>query len=327
MDTLGEIAAAFRIGSLVAAPRQLKGAEVVAVSAGNGSFVVKTEQSPPSWRLDAMRMTGRVESAALAAGLEIALPVEPPSGHETAGYWARFGDQWFRVSELLTGVHPRPPFDIRTATWLGVTVARLARLGLPGDVRDDPSRPLYPAHDWAPWLDDAARAGLACAPVLRAAVPVIAEATALVQAALVGPVEARLMHRDLSGRNILRTSAGLRLLDFDYAGPEVPWWEAVAVAVRSAQAADLAEPSEPSLRALLAGYAEADGPIGSADHSAFAGLVWSQVAMAAYSLWVAAGHRGGDAVRRAAADRDAVHLAGALTHTMSSLDRWVDLLR
>lgn len=326
MDDLDQITSTFGLGRTTGRVRELKGADVVTVDTESGTWVIKTVRPHSEWQLRSMRRTGELERAAVASGIELAQPVEPPAGHETIGYWARLGDRWVRVHEHLAGEHPGRPFALDAATWLGGVVARLAALDLPADVRADDSRPLYPAAEWAPWLADADRAGLTSARTMRAAMPVVTSATALVEDALATGVVSRLMHRDLADRNVLRTPAGHRLVDWDHAGPEVPWWEAVAVAMHAAQADDLAEPDPATFRAVIDGYADRGGPIGPADHSAFAGLVWSQVAYTAYVLWVACGHRGGDAVRRAGADRDVIRMTRLLTHTVSGLDRWVSVL-
>jgi hypothetical protein len=55
--------------------------------------------------------------------------------------------------------------------------------------------------------------------------------------------------RDVNRRNVLVTVHGPVLLDFDYAGPEVPWWEVVH------HAFDLTSPPQPALvGAVLAAH-------------------------------------------------------------------------
>lgn len=284
--------------------------------AGTGTWVVKTIRPHGDWQLAAMVASADLERAALAAGLELARPVEPPAGARTVGYWAAVGDGYARVHEHLDGVHPRIPLDPETGRWLGGVVARLAALALPGAVGDDASRPLYSADAWRTWLDEADHAGLTSAAAVRAALPAIADAVALIRQAAGSAPPAVLLHRDLAARNLLLTAAGPRLVDWDYAGPEVPWWEAVKLGV------DL-----DAVPAVLDGYARAGGEFGPADETAFAGLLWSQVAYAAYCLWVALGHRGGDARRRADADADLGRFATAFPSTMDGLGRRVALLR
>jgi phosphotransferase family enzyme len=55
-------------------------------------------------------------------------------------------------------------------------------------------------------------------------------------------------HRDLLGANILRNGAELALIDWDCAGPDVPWFEAVRAAIefgRVAATVDGARPLQP----------------------------------------------------------------------------------
>jgi hypothetical protein len=184
------------------------------------------------------------------------------------------------------------------ARWLGTTVATLGRLALPSDQPPDPIPPVLSPPT-------PGTAGLAAA---------LADLAALAHDSLRARPPLALSHRDISGRNILVGPAGPVLLDFDHAGPQAPWWELVHHGFLLA-CRDLG-PEEPSPRTVadvLAGYAEAGGPPGPRDITAFGGLA------AGLLDWV-----------RTSENRRDITAIGQATVSLPlvarSLDRWTRLL-
>jgi Ser/Thr protein kinase RdoA (MazF antagonist) len=86
---------------------------------------------------------------------------------------------------------------------------------------------VHPVPDWQEWLGQAVSAGILRRPRALAVLDAITDGTALVREALAGDPVFRLAHRDVSRSNIVVTAGGPVLIDFDRAGPEVPWWEFV----------------------------------------------------------------------------------------------------
>jgi hypothetical protein len=81
------------------------------------------------------------------------------------------------------------------------------------------------------------------------------------------------------------------------------------------------------LGATVGAYLEAGGPPGPADPTAFAGALRSMLVWAAYSLWLALGHRDATPQRRARAAGHVAAAAEALPAFLASLDGWARLLR
>ena len=182
--------------------------------------------------------------------------------------------------------------------------------------------------DWRDWLDQAAAAGILGRAQALEVLSLVTDGTALVREALAGDPVFRLAHRDVSRANIVVTTGGPVLIDFDYAGPEVPWWEFVQHCFDLASPALGERPPEPGLiHVALAAYAEAGGAGGPARVQAFAGLVRAMLGTLAYELWLAAGHRTVTADRRAAAVQGVRRLATRLPVILGSLDSWSRLIR
>jgi hypothetical protein len=136
-------------------------------------------------------------------------------------------------------------------------------------------------------------------------------------------------HRDLLGPNILTDGAELVLIDWDCAGPDVPWFEAVRAAVefgRLAATVHGAKPLQPDprvSRAILAAYAEAGGHRGVGGQRAFAGVLGMMLWRLAFAVWVSLGHRPGTSEERA---ESTTYVSGALAKLrdrMQTLDTTV----
>ncbi|GAB2886951.1 aminoglycoside phosphotransferase/kinase family protein [Streptomyces mayteni] len=330
---LAAVAAAFDLGRPVGALRRLPNGGNPSVSGllttERGRFVVKTDRlTVAEWQLRRAERAHRLQSAALAAGVPMPGPVEPPA--PAVGYWHRWGDaDLVRVTEWQEGHELRsvPEGDADAAAWVGATLARIARLGLAGD--DDAAKPLQTVPDWHSWAAEAEAGGLDVAGPARALLPAVEEATALILAAERDAPRRLLVHGDTSRANVLRTPAGYALIDWDAVSAEVPWWEAVSVAFRFATAYEgpVAQGDPAVVRPLLDAYLAGGGPGGPADVSAFAGMLRDQLGVTAWCLWLALGHRRADAEQRAFGARMVTAAERALPGTLRSLDRWTALLQ
>jgi Phosphotransferase enzyme family len=292
-----------------------------------GGWMVKATSSPATWQLSEMRVSAVLERAAYGAGVSMPRPVEPHG--PGVGYWARLGEagMWARVSEWIDGTAASAA-DLSLAAWLGRTLARLERLALPGDHTGEAAYPVHSAPDWHHWLDEATTAGVLGRQRTPDVLAAVTAATSLVEAALAAGQVFQLAHRDVNRRNILITGRGPSLLDFDYAGPEVPWWEFVH------HAFDLASPSlgdypprPDEVRVALSAYVEEGATAGPAGPEAFAGLLRAALGGLAYNLWLAVGHRPVDETRRTVAARAAQQLAGGLPTMVNSIESWTRLIR
>jgi Ser/Thr protein kinase RdoA (MazF antagonist) len=303
-----------------------------AMDTSRGRWVVKASTPVSEWQLATMGASGRLERAARAAGVSIPQPV-PPAG-KAVGYWSRHagGTCYVRVSERLAGQHPMLPADPALATWLGHSLATIERLGLPADASLEKVYARRPDAVVANWLAQCHRRGVLTSAEASRLRRAIAEADTLVAASVRDlPTQTRLQlaHRDMNWQNILLTSAGPVLLDFDHAGPEVPWWELVhqAFQVSGWELGD-DEPAPPTVGAALAGYLDGGGHPGPADATAFAGLLRSTLDWTTFNLWGALHH---DETRQpvewAEACRLVTRAADRVLSILDSLDRWATLLR
>ncbi|MDG9704657.1 phosphotransferase enzyme family protein [Streptomyces sp. DH37] len=331
------IAAAFGLGRPLGGPRPLANGDhpsgTRVLTTERGRWTVKTGRLLGDWHREEMRRTHRLESAALAAGVPMPRPVEPP--RPAAGYWhVPAGGEAVRVTEWVEGHDLRRygPADAslaEAAGWTGRTLGRIALLGLEDADGRDGGRPPHPVDEWREWVAEAEAGGHAVAAPARSLLPVVEEATALVLEALRERPRAVLVHGDVSRANVLRTPAGFALIDWDSAGAEVPWWDAVGVAFRFATPFNgpAAEGDPRVVRPLVEGYLDRGGPAGPADASAFAGMLRGQLASTAWCLWLALGHRRADAARRAFGLDLVTAAARELPRVLRSLDRWAALLR
>jgi Phosphotransferase enzyme family len=289
--------------------------------------MVKAISSPTAWELTAMRVYGVLERAAYRAGVSMPRPVEPNG--PGVGYWACLGEagMWVRVSEWVDGTAASPA-DMSLAAWLGRTLATVERLALPGDHTGEAAYPVHSVSEWHDWLDEAGAAGVLSRQRTRGVLVAVTQATSLVDAALAAGPVFQLAHRDVSRRNILITGRGPVLLDFDYAGPEVPWWEFVHHAFDLASPSLGEHPPRPDeVGVALEAYVEQGATAGPAGPEAFAGLLRAVLGALAYNLWLSVGHRPADETRRSAAARATQQLAGALPTIVNSIESWTRLIR
>jgi hypothetical protein len=346
---MDDICAALGLGVPGGPPEPVTGGSSAAawrVNTARGRWLVKTMPPPAAWQLHEMRVSGQLERAAYEAGVPMPEPAEPAGapaagagpaggaeltgGAGPAGYWAPLsgGGGYARASAWVDGRPPDGRVPRSLATWLGRTLAAIEGLGLPGDPAAEAAYPVYPVPDWQEWLDQAVAAGTLGPAQAAGALTAVSDGTALVTEALAAAPDFRLAHRDVSRSNIMITAAGPVLVDFDYAGPEVPWWEFVQHCFDLASPALGERPPRPGLiHVALASYLAAGGTGGPGRPEAFAGLVRGMLGNLAYQLWLAAGHRPATANRRAAAARSVRQLAARLPVILGSLDSWSRLIR
>ncbi|SDK88618.1 phosphotransferase [Streptomyces indicus] len=284
----------------------------------DGAWLVKVQPPAGDWWARSARRAYELESAAQASALPLPRPLLPPD--PAIGFWHDAGPYYARVSAYVPGRTARLG-DPGLAEWLGGTLAAVAALDLPADLADDESAPLHPPADWRAWAAEAR--GSEVADAAQELLPAVAEATGLVRAAEAGAPAARLGHRDTGLANILVHQGSFTLIDWDAAGPVIPWWDAVHTALRCAGGLDAPGTTDAAaVRQTLAAYRAAGGPVGAADETAFAGLLRSTLAFTAYTLWLALGHRGGDAEFRAQGARRFRASADSLHRALGSLPEW-----
>ncbi|TDC79521.1 hypothetical protein [Streptomyces hainanensis] len=329
---LAAVAAAFDLGRPVGGARPLPNGGNPSVSrlltTERGSWLVKTEHLVVGeWQLRRAERVHRLQSAALAAGVTMPQPVEPPA--PAVGYWHRHADaDLVRVTEWLDGDDLRsgPGGTADAVAWVGSTLARIARLDIEADDEAVPTLQTMP--DWHSWVTEAEAGGHDVARPAGALLPAVEEATALILAAERDGPRRLLAHGDTSRANVLRTPAGYALIDWDGGNGVVPWWEAVSVAFRFATPFNgpAAEADAGVVRPLLDAYLAGGGPGGAADATAFAGMLRDQLAVTAWSLWLALGHRRATAEQRAFGLRMVTAAEREMPRTLRSLDRWTALL-
>ncbi|MFC8828157.1 phosphotransferase enzyme family protein [Streptomyces sp. NPDC057137] len=334
-----EIARAFGVGRPLGVLRPLSNGDhpssTCVLDTDRGRWVVKTSRLHGDWQRSQARESHRLESAALAAGIAMPRPVEPPS--PAVGYWHNpSGADLVRVTEWVDGHDLRRSGGAASAAslpdaaqWVGSTLARIALLGLNSDGDDTGRKPLHSMDDWRAWIAEAEAGTHPVARPARSLLPIIEDATTLIGQAERNRPPLVPVHADISQANVLRTPDGYVLIDWDGTGREVPWWETVSVAFRFTTPFNgpMAEGDARVVRPLIDAYLAEGGPAGAPDISAFAGMLRSQLAVTAWSLWLALGHRQADAAQRAFGLRIVTTASHDLPQVLRSLDRWTGLLR
>jgi Ser/Thr protein kinase RdoA (MazF antagonist) len=319
---LGAVAEAFGLGTPVAPAAALPGGSPAGrwrLRADRGCWMVKTYNAPAAWEREQMRDAGALEQGAYAAGVAMPRPV-PPRG-PALGLWQPVGTGYARVAEWVEGSQPAE-HTMALARWLGRTLAAIDGLGLPADPSAGVAYRLHPIADWRRWLGDARAAGLLDHRETVEALAAVADATSLVAAGLATRPVFQLGHRDANPRNFLHTDRGTMLIDFDAAGPEVPWWGAVY------HAWDLARADIPGLApAVLDAYEDNGGRRGPAEATAFAGAVRGVLDGFAFHVRLATAKAAVDPDRRAHARRYTGLFSRGVPEMMAMIEGWVGLLR
>jgi hypothetical protein len=293
----------------------------------SGTWVVKVDKPWGDFVHGVLAQTGKLETAAWRAGVSMAEPhlTDPASD----AVWRPLGeDHLARATRFVEGVHPPVPFAPPLAKWAGETVAALERLAIPADPKVDADYDPHPESDWDDWLGQGVRLGVVDDRSAGTLKDCVMRIDALVEAVSTPPPVKLVTHRDFSSVNIMVTADGPVLLDFDGAGPQVPWWELVSVAFYLATPEiGVVPPERSSVAACLEGYAAAGGRIRETDESAFTGLLAGRVSFAAYQLWMACGHRGGSTELQADFGRQLRALIPTLRTLLDSTPEWASWLR
>jgi Ser/Thr protein kinase RdoA (MazF antagonist) len=303
---------------------------VFAVDTEQGPWVIKTVRPAGPWWFDRARRAATLEQAALAAG--IAMPaVAPAAPGNRVGMWTEAGDGTYaRALVRITGSHPPPdPLAPATAQWVGATLAAIESVAPPvAGSWEETGHPTYPADEWADWLGQAQALDVLSPAQAAAAADLIADLNERIEAGLEGCPGLKVLHRDVSRVNILLTDDGPRLLDFDAAGAEAPWWEAVGhfFALASPDLGRV-EPDRRSIDAAVQGYRDAGGKAGPAVPEAFTGRLAGELSYTAFLLWNACGHRGGDAAWHRRCAHGMHNALGTLRSMAASAERWSTWLR
>ena len=325
---VGRIATALGLGALQGEPRNLKPADsnpAWAAETSRGPWIIKTAVPPGAWWFDAMSQAGALELAARYAG--IATP-EPADERGDAGLWHDVsGEMYARAVRWVPGHHPELPLEPEQAKWLGAALAAIEQTRLPADPASDSGYRLHPQAAWLEWISEAVAMGRLDPATADGLAALVADLNDVIASARGQAAIYQRLHRDVSAVNILVTDSGPVLLDFDHAGPQVPWWEFVADTFNLASPAlGVAEPSRSTVDAAYAAYLRAGGTPGPADLTAFTGMLAARLSFTAYLLWVSCGHRGSTRDQQAQAKRELHEALVTLPALQKGAARWASWL-
>lgn len=279
------------------------------------------------WWLQGFQESTSLELAAQSAGVRMPRPVAPsepladvlaelPTGGQTLTY---------RVHTWVDGSTPTGSAHPELLEWAARTSATLHGLGLRSRSPLGSTYRMFPAEEWRDWADQARHRGREVGDRLRASLPVVLDVQAHVEPVLDLAMLSRLCHGDLAPENVLVTTDGPVLLDWDSAGPEVPdleWlrtlWSFLRVPPHS--------PSPSDVRRALDAYGRSGGQHQAPASLRFAELLNSQLRALAYFTWCAIDHRGLTADQEVAADAVAVQALGHLVQSAAGARGWSRLL-
>lgn len=215
----------------------------------------------------------RIEAAAYLGGVPMARPMPTIDGR----YWCEIGGHLYRCHEWVDGeAKQNETTSAVDARAMGAVVAHVHALRIPVD-------PDAPCGDMESGWEDLARAGIArdapWAIRLRDAVKDFQALDGQPTPVRMGAGELIGSHGDFNAHNVLFSRAGLRLIDWDGAGPAWPRWERASYPVLWAQRGHGRYDAEAVL-AFLRGYLEGGGVVDADDPSALG------YAAAALAPWV-----------------------------------------
>ncbi|WP_123744944.1 aminoglycoside phosphotransferase family protein [Saccharothrix texasensis] len=310
------VAAAFGLGDVVEPWTPVSGGRahlVWRLRTAKGTWAVKRlNRSREDWWMRDHLVAAAIQLDAYARGFPMPRPVHPlePAaplladvrvGHEVASYLVH---EW----------HDGRPLTGDVSAWVGATLASLHR----HTVDTPPDRAPHPVEEWREWLDEAPNDFTAA---VRAYLPDIAEARSIATA--VGDLTPVGTHRDVKPDNVLETSAGPLLLDWDGAGPEYAEWELTRAAVHFSRLGE----DRAAFDTVIRSYEAAGGRRPPASPTSFAGLLHVYLGGAAWMVWRALGHRPVTPAERAAAHTHALELLADLRTSLGSLPSWTTRLR
>ncbi len=251
------VAAAFGLGDVrgllrLAAEGWLGHNKVYRLDTAAGSFAVKRYGRP----VNAAPPAGgfAIELAAHDGGVPMPRPIAAVDGR----CWVPIGDHWYRCHEWVDGTAKyNEDTSAPEAEAMGRIVAHLHGLAIPAG---DP----IPCPDWRPALEALLVAGrerhALWAEQLAAGLDQLCAMTAPEASAdeVVGS------HGDLNAHNVLFSVSGLRLIDWDAAGPAWPRWERADFALRWAGRHG-GSYDETAVRAFIQGYRDGGGAWDASD--------------------------------------------------------------
>jgi hypothetical protein len=315
-DRFEAIAAAAALGSLVAAPLPVKPGAVASwcLTTSRGAFHVKRfARGRDAGLRRALETCAQVELAAARAGVSLAEPV---------ALLLELGDEIVQVHRWWPG-RPVAPGDA-VAAWLGQTMATLHTLPPPAAAPSDALTSYYGLHPesvWQAWFDEGRARGRAWAGSREALRAVLASMAVICEGLDAERVRAG-THRDLLGGNVLTDGHRFALVDWDCAGPDVPWFEAVRAAVEFGRLAATTQQHKPLrpdpqvARSVLAGYAAAGGARGVGSRVAMSGVLGMMLWRVAFAVRASLGLVPETAEARAA---QTAYLPGALDKLVERL--------
>ena len=203
-----------------------------------------------------------IEMAAHRAGIPSAEPVPATDGR----CWAEIGGAEFRCHRWIEGTAKENEETSATdAGAMGAILARLHGLSIPF-----PPPPRRRAPDTQSWRELAAqgqeRRASWASRLWEATDELVLMGTQASPAEL-GGEELVGSHRDLNAHNVLFSSTGLHLIDWDAAGPAWPRWERANFAVLWGERGD-GQYEDSVIQAFLRGYRDAGGVLDEEDAAA-----------------------------------------------------------
>ncbi|WP_181320186.1 phosphotransferase family protein [Saccharothrix carnea] len=317
MEWQAAVAAAFGLGDVAEPWVPVAGGRshlVWRLRTSRGTWAVKRlNRSREDWWMRDYLVSAQVQLDAWERGFPMPRPVHPLEPAAPLLADVRAGDDV--ESYLVHEWHDGGPATEDVSAWVGTTLAALH--DLPAGPAPEDSPP-HPVEEWREWLDEAPNDFTSA---VRAYLPDIAEARALVTAtAGLTPVNT---HRDVKPDNVLQTSRGPLLLDWDGAGPEYAEWELTRAAVYFS---DLGQ-DRSAFDRVITSYETAGGRRPPASPASFAGLLDVYLRGAAWMVWRALGHRPVTPPERAAAHTHALELLSDLRTSLTNLDTWTTRLR
>jgi Ser/Thr protein kinase RdoA (MazF antagonist) len=294
----------------------------------NGVWAVKVlNRSSEAWWIETFEQSVLLEDAAISAGIDCPRYVRPRDG--IAGTLAEIADDEtkysVRVYEWVEGIRPSGVPDSTLAVWMASTMATLSQLDLPCKNDIETTYRSFPADEWKAWIDEALVAQLQCAPALESAIDTILDGQAFVAAGMTSSGKPQLLHRDFTPDNVLVSTRGPLLLDWDSAGPDIAWLDFIRSVWRFAGFPER-EVTVDVVCSAIGTYIRKGGSVGAVNEFAFAGLANGLLNSLSYFLWRALGHRNVTTEEKAASDRLVVELLDQFQTVMRSIDSWKQLL-
>jgi Ser/Thr protein kinase RdoA (MazF antagonist) len=269
-----ELAAAFGLGEPIG------GVVEAARGWGGHNVVYRLDITVGSWAIKSLRreVDGllverfEVEMAAFGGGIAMARPVPASAVGEPVAVVA---GQRVRCHQWIDGASKlNEQTSVEESALMGELVAHLHGLSLPWSSRFDDHIPGEDESSWAALAEDAERAQSPLAPFISDNLATLERlADRAVHARQDHRQSPRIgSHRDLNAHNVLFTAGGLRLIDWEAAGPVYPPWERANYATLWS-ARDHGRYDLEALSAFLRGYRRGGGEIGNDDPDTLGFLV------------------------------------------------------